>query len=927
MQNQAISDAANGQEASRLERELAQKALEAGDRESAWNRLFGVLIRLSAAAGSLENDALFVSTSLELSDLGFVMGKGFGELTMFLQNALVAANRLGDRRSAALIKLHLGRLYYFGERRHEAIAVFGEGKREVEELGDEDILTRSAEFLGLYFFVQGLFSEAVVHFERAVWSFETAKCGVLSNPSAPLWLGYCAAYMGEFHRSVGILDYYRRVSLEKRDRSLAATIRAALGIVLLLGLKRNEAAYHLSGALQEALQTRNALALYFSRGGLAYYHVLEGRAAQARELLGQAVAEGAEAGLIRQYASPMALEMLFEIHRSGQPVIPQMSFHHEIERILNEPNIHLRGVALRLRAMDKTGSGQPSVEVLADLEASEEYLVLAGTPVQLAKTRLEMARLKLKTGEHEAARRFAHKAWMELSGHGEGFYPDDLRGLLAVQDHSSLGYQSREDSMARFTEIIQELMPTADLEVLLTRAVIATNRHFGAERGGIFWFGRKGKQAGPVLRAACNLSQGDVGSPDFRPNLALVMKAYRENAPQALRPVASANWPYHQKAILCLPFVVAGTTRGVLYHDNSYLDGCFDFADKEHLVRMARYLTAYIGNLHSYCLRLETVASEKSVYLAQPDSPEILTQSPAMEKILAQADQVAASESTVLILGETGVGKELLARRIHRMSPRRDRALVIVDPTSIPENLVESELFGYEKGAFTGADRQKKGRMELAHRGTLFFDEVGDVPKSIQIKLLRVLQEKTLVRVGGTQTISSDFRLVAATNRDLAEEVAAGRFREDLFYRLNVVPIVLPPLRERVEDVSLLAEHFLTRYVGKHSRPQLRLTPDEEARLKAYHWPGNVRELQNVIERAVLLSDGDRLMLDIPASKRPFSNSPFADFPALDELQRRYILFVLEKTEGRIGGPGGAAEILGMKRSSLYSRMKRFGIG
>ncbi|MGB6067326.1 MAG: sigma-54 dependent transcriptional regulator [Desulfomonilaceae bacterium] len=918
-------DSSYSLEASRLERELAQKALETGDREVAWNRLFGVLVRLSAASRSSESDTLLVSTSLELSDLGFVMGKGFGELTMFLQNALVAADLLGDLRSAALIKLHLGRLYYFGERRQEAMAVFADGKREVEELGDEDILTRSGEFLGLYYFVQGLFSEAVIHFERGVRSFESAKSNVVSNPSAPLWLGYCAAYMGEFHRAIGILDYYRRISLEKQDRSLAATIRAALGIVLLLASKRSEAAHHLAGALQEAIQTKNALALYFSRGGLAYHHIIEGRVMEGRELLCQAVSEGAKAGLIRQYASPGFPEMLFELHRSGLPPILEMNFNDEILRILREPNIHLRGVAYRLRAMERANSGAQADEILADLESSEDCLIRAGAPVQLAKTRLEIARLKLRTGEHEAARRLAQKAWVELSGRDDGLYPDDLRHLVTVPD-SPLNARTQGEFLSRFIEIIQELMPTADLDTLLTRAVVATNRYFGAERGGIFWFRRAGRQPSPVLRAACNLSQGDVESKDFRSNLALVFKAYRENSPQVLRPAASGNPSYRQKAVLCLPFNVEGATRGVLYHDNSYLDGCFDFLDSDQLIHMARYLSTYIAHVHSHCLRLETAVSQKSVYLDQPDSREILTRSPAMTKILALVDQVAASESTVLISGETGVGKELLAHRIHKMSRRYNHALVTVDPTTIPENLVESELFGYEKGAFTGADRQKKGLMELAHQGTLFIDEVGEIPKSIQVKLLRVLQAKTLMRVGGTQTISSDFRLVAATNRDLPEEVASGNFREDLFYRLNVVPIVLPPLRERVDDIDLLARHFLTRYAAKHNRSQLGLTREDEARLKAYLWPGNVRELKNVIERAVVLSNENQLALDLPARNRSSARNPFSDMPTLDELQRRYVRFVLEKTRGRVGGPNGAANLLGMKRSSFYSRMKKLGI-
>ena len=837
-----------------------------------------------------------------------------------------AAQRIGDKRSGALIKLHLGRLYYFGERRHEAIAAFAAGKVEVEELGDQDILTRAAEFLGLYYFVQGMFEDAIVYFENAVQAFQSVKSHVAINPSAPIWLGYCAAYMGEFHRAIGTLDYYRRVSVEKGDSNLAAAIRAVLGIVLLLANKKQQAVYHLVGSLQESLRTRNALALYFTRGGLAYYHCLEGRLDETRKLLVDAVAEGATAGLVRQYASPMVLEMLFEIHRSGLAPVPGLGFQREVVRVLGEPNLHLRGVALRLRAIDRADRGNQPEDVLADLEASEQCLTATGTPVELAKTRIEMVRVKLDQGEQEAARELAQKAWMTLSGYGEEFLPDDLRHLVELRNQPRLTGETREELTTRFLDIIQELVPTTDLDSLLTRTVASTNRYFGAERGGIFWFRSRDRSGSPTLRAARNLTQSDVASQDFRPILELIRKAYKENKPYMRRLEGVSGRPDRVKAILCLPFEVDGTTRGVLYHDNSYLDGCFDFMDTAQLVRFAEYVSTYIGQIHQYGVALEHRESQRWARLAQPRAPEMIYESSKMKKLLSQADQVAGSESTVLILGETGVGKELLAARIHRMSSRRENALIIVDPTTLPEGLVESELFGYEKGAFTGADRQKKGRMELAHGGTLFIDEVGEIPKTIQVKLLRVLQEKTLVRIGGTESVVSDFRLIAATNRDLTEEVAAGRFREDLYYRLNVVPISLPPLRERIEDIPLLAGHFLGRYASKYNRPELVLTQEDEGRLQAYDWIGNVRELQNVIERAVILSTGSRLELDLPVTRRSSSEHPFADLPTLDELERRYISFVVEKTGGRIGGPDGAAQLLGMKRTSLNSRMKRLGI-
>jgi transcriptional regulator with GAF, ATPase, and Fis domain len=374
---------------------------------------------------------------------------------------------------------------------------------------------------------------------------------------------------------------------------------------------------------------------------------------------------------------------------------------------------------------------------------------------------------------------------------------------------------------------------------------------------------------------------------------------------------------------------VGGRLRGVLYHDNAYMDDCFDFLDGPLLVRMVRHVSLFIDRIWQYGRLLEEKtreATEKAVQTEPFDEDAILAQSRRMTGLLAHADRIAESDAIVLLLGETGVGKELLARRIHKKSPRRKAPYVIIDTPTIPETLLESEMFGHEKGAFTGADQQKSGRIELAHRGTLFLDEVGELPLSIQGKLLRVLEQKTFVRIGSNRVLHSDFRLVAATNRNLAEEVAQGRFRQDLYYRLNVVPLEIPPLRERGQDVLLLARHFLALYAKRFNRPHLVLKPSEEEELTSYDWPGNVRELRNVIERAVLLSSGEELAFNLPSDPRTEANHSFSDCPTMDDLQRRYIRYVLEQTGNRIGGRGGAAEVLGMDRATLYHRMKKLGL-
>jgi transcriptional regulator with GAF, ATPase, and Fis domain len=316
---------------------------------------------------------------------------------------------------------------------------------------------------------------------------------------------------------------------------------------------------------------------------------------------------------------------------------------------------------------------------------------------------------------------------------------------------------------------------------------------------------------------------------------------------------------------------------------------------------------------------------------------EIIGESPALKRTLTQLEAVAPTHANVLILGESGVGKEMIARAIHTRSDRAEKPLVKVNCASIPKDLFESEFFGHVKGAFTGAHRDRVGRLQLAAGGTLFLDEVGEIPLSQQGKLLRALQEHEFERVGDDQTTIVDVRVVAATNRDLGEEVKLGRFREDLYYRLSVFPIEVPPLRERADDIAPLAIHFLDLICRELGRDSLRLTQQQLSTLKRHQWPGNIRELRNVIERAVISSTGKRLRLDqaLPeatttASEMPFV-SPTHEFAFVTDtefraMERANIQGALLHTDWRIWGEDGAASLLGLNPSTLTYRMKQFGI-
>jgi Nif-specific regulatory protein len=319
------------------------------------------------------------------------------------------------------------------------------------------------------------------------------------------------------------------------------------------------------------------------------------------------------------------------------------------------------------------------------------------------------------------------------------------------------------------------------------------------------------------------------------------------------------------------------------------------------------------------------------------DFGAIVGESPALRAVLGRVEQVATTSSTVLLRGETGTGKEMVARAIHLCSERAERPFVAVNCAALPSELLESELFGHEKGAFTGAVAQRKGRFELADGGTLFLDEIGDLPMEVQVKLLRVLQEREFERVGGSSSIKVDVRLISATNRDLEGMVEAGRFRQDLYYRLNVFPIELPPLRERGDDVLLLAEHFLEKFARQNRRSPLALEPDARAALVTYPWPGNVRELQNALERAAIMARGETLSaaeLDFGAraprpaaapARTPASPSPAAPgTPLRARLHEEERQAILRAIEGSGGNIAAAARALGVNRSTLYFRIKKF---
>jgi formate hydrogenlyase transcriptional activator len=429
--------------------------------------------------------------------------------------------------------------------------------------------------------------------------------------------------------------------------------------------------------------------------------------------------------------------------------------------------------------------------------------------------------------------------------------------------------------------------------------------------------------------------------------------AFRTMKPVTLRSPFDAwlNYPIVQRAVregvnsvCCLPLISRNRAIGTL-NLGRLRDDAFSQADVEFLGQVANQIALAVENALAYheIRKLKEQVSKEKLYLedeirAGINYAHIIGNSAPLRRVLKQAETVASTDSTVLICGETGTGKELVARAIHDLSPRRTKAFVKLNCAAIPTGLLESELFGHEKGAFTGAIAQRIGRFEVADGGTIFLDEIGEIPLELQTKLLRVLQDREFERLGSSHTIHTDARLIAATNRDLEAMVGEQKFRSDLFFRLNVFPIQVPPLREREGDIPLLVRQFAQQFSRRMNKAIESIPSETMDALCRYHWPGNIRELQNMIERAVIISTGPVLNLDVADLRFPKSSPPEEKAPApssktegalrdvLEETERQQIFKALSQTNWVVAGPNGAAVRLGMKQSTLRLRMQKLGI-
>jgi formate hydrogenlyase transcriptional activator len=511
-----------------------------------------------------------------------------------------------------------------------------------------------------------------------------------------------------------------------------------------------------------------------------------------------------------------------------------------------------------------------------------------------------------------------------------------MNALLHTQSESALA--ERYETLFRVSQAINshrdpsELFSTlaAELRLVINFAFIGIARQEEAS-GKIAW-----------LLSECDRElEEEEPQPECAPDKTLFQFVYRSQQPLVIPSVnQETRFPPMMEVLrangiqsaCALPLTTAHRRIGILALGSNQP---YTYSEEEvaFLSLVANQIAVAMDNALAYgqIAELKDRLTQEKLYLEdeirnERNFEEILGFSPALRRVLRQVETVAPTDSVVLILGETGTGKELIARAIHNLSGRRDRTFVKLNCAAIPTGLLESELFGHEKGAFTGAISQRVGRFELANGGTIFLDEIGEIPLELQPKLLRVLQEREFERLGSVRTLRTDARFVAATNRDLAAMVEEQRFRADLFYRVNVFPVRVPSLRDRPEDIPLLVRHFAQQFARRYNKKIETIPSEILSSLSRYHWPGNVRELENVIERAVILSVGPVLKVPLSDLKERTIPSSSTKNDTLEEAERKHILSALEETRWVLGGPKGAAARLGINRSTLQFRMKKMGI-
>ena len=863
---------------------------------------------------------IFIQTAIRYSKLSMARYDTDRVLSI-LHEAMDRAKIENQPAYDAILKMYLAKNQWLRGQTGTALKTFEQAWNMAQKIENPQLMRSATAFRIFFYYWQGRFQNVIRVFESTAPDVERIPYGRFPL-LASMMAGYCYWICGNTTQGMGMIDSIRSYCRERGDNYSAVYADNCMGEIMLRTGRRKEAIEILESVSTEASKERITWMWLAAKSQLAYAYYLNNDLEKAGTYFKEWVQKSGKRRV--QTPTPYTFELYWASANDQLPRFPGFSMEKFISKFIRGKDVCVKGIAYRYQAVLYQNNNSAPRKILQSLNHSQDCLEESGYQIEIAKTRIELARQYLLMGDEKKAREITKKASKVLADIEDDLIPDELKSLLPK-------HSGEEGLLKEIMKLSQEAVTIRDNKELVQHIISTVNRITGAERGALFLWDKTIDPPKLELRASKGITVEEINHQKFKSSMKLIKKigdsgkGYISGEGKSDKPTRSSRQAIRSR--ICVPLILRDQVIGVLYHDNRLLTSAFKESDLELLAYFASQAAIALDNSEAYetIQRKYRQVSEEKLYFEEQHLQtlhfdDIVGESPAIRKVLSQVEQVAETDATVLILGETGVGKELVASAIHRHSSRNKGPFIRVQCSALPESLIPSELFGHEKGAFTGATQQRIGRFELADGGTIFLDEIGDLAQDVQVRLLRVLQSKEFERIGGAQTIRSDFRLIAATNRALDKEVKAGNFRSDLFYRLNVFPINVPPLRKRMEDTPLLAHYFLKIYSDKMGKTFSGIHKTEMNKLFDYDWPGNVRELENIIERSTILSREPNFT--IPGLK---STSREILLP-LKEIERQHILKVLQKTNWRIRGDKGAAKILELKPTTLEFRIKKLGL-
>ncbi len=847
--------------------------------------------------------------------------------TTIIENALEKAIRIRHLAFQTLMKMHLAINQWQRGEQKLAIQTSDEAWLKAKKIEDPRFIKPITTISAFMSYWQGNFHRTIEIYEHSVQDVDTFPRGMFPLYAATT-VAHSYAIIGQVSHGLGMLDAIYSHAMEIGRYNIAGYAVCSIGQIMTMIGRVDEVYDSLLSTKDDELPKYDERLKAEITLLLAFVYYMKGENNASIAVLRDYFNILESAGIPRTI-NIYLLYLCWDAEMGIYPAIEGLSLQEELESAVNGEQILYRGIGLRFKALLAKQKGESPEMVLDLLDRSETSLRESGIVAEVARTQLERARQLLEMNRESEAREAARKAADLYDRFSELEFPEDLKPLVSSTQH-------RDNLLEEILKLGQDVVTIRSKRELARYIISTVTRIAGAERGAIFLVKPGFSPVEFTFRAAKNLTPEDINRPDFGPNMTLIREVFA-SAKGIIRKVAIEDPESYTsfgkvRSCICVPMMIQDRIVGVLYNDNRFLHSAFKESDLPTFTYFAALTAIAMDNAEAYdeIQRLNRKMGEEKQYyreqhLESMQYDNFVGKSRLILNMLDKVRQVAEADTTVLIMGETGVGKEVVSGIILDNSPRRDKPFICVNCSAFSETLIASELFGHEKGAFTGANERRIGRFELADGGTLFLDEIGDIPMEVQVRLLRVLQTKDFERVGGTKTLKSDFRLIAATNQDLKALVKSGQFREDLYYRLNVFPIKVPPLRKRSEDIPLLALYFLRKFAMKTGKPFTQISEADMKMLKSYHWPGNVRELENIMERAVVMSCEDRF--HIPELEARESLSPERDGAVtMAEVEQQHIIWALNKTNWKIRGSGGAAELLGMHYSTLRSRIKKHGI-